>query len=69
MLYKYIHIYIHIHPIGLKLTNEGKSDNRLSIILSVAGKGSKVLKIDVPEIQGKFSGCGDLFTAVSGGEL
>ena len=43
---------------------------RLSVVLSVKSEGGpgKVLRIDVPKIEGKFSGCGDLFTAMCGGE-
>jgi hypothetical protein len=42
------------------------------VLLSVAveaksGKGM-ILRIDVPKIEGKFSGCGDLFTAMCGGK-
>jgi pyridoxal/pyridoxine/pyridoxamine kinase len=28
-----------------------------------------MIKVDFPEVVGKFSGCGDLFTAVFGGKL
>ena len=44
---------------------------QLSVVLSVAGEGVDrqgiFIRIDVPKIEGKFSGCGDLFTAMCGG--
>lgn len=58
---------------GLQLTDEssnsGEVEKCLSIVLSVAEKGDDgmLLRIDVPKLQGKFSGCGDLFTAMCGG--
>lgn len=50
----------------------GTSGKCLSVVLSVAGdsdQGGQILRIDVPKIEGKFSGCGDLFTAMCGGNL
>jgi hypothetical protein len=58
-------------PLSDKSGSEG-SHRCLSVLLSVAveaksGKGM-ILRIDVPKIEGKFSGCGDLFTAMCGGK-
>lgn len=60
---------------GLQFADEpmGTSGKCLSVVLSVAGDkdkgyGGQILRIDVPKIEGKFSGCGDLFTAMCGGE-
>ena len=58
---------------GLQFADEpmGTSGKCLSVVLSVAGdKGhsGQILRIDVPKIEGKFSGCGDLFTAMCGGK-
>ena len=59
---------------GLQLTDKNSRNNKgekcLSIVLSVAGEDDNdaiVLRIDVPKVEGKFSGCGDLFTAICGG--
>jgi hypothetical protein len=56
-MYIYIYKYVYI--------------GRLSVLLSMAGdKGDGImLKLDFPMVVGKFSGCGDLFTAVFGGIL
>lgn len=59
---------------GLPLSDKSGSkvsQRCLSVILSVAAEAKSgqgmILRIDVPKIEGKFSGCGDLFTAMSGG--
>lgn len=69
-----------LHEMGPKICimkglqfNDGTVDKnghrQLSVVLSVKAEGGhgKVLRIDVPKIEGKFSGCGDLFTAMCGG--
>ena len=58
---------------GLQLFDEDIGEDsggrQLSVVLSVAEEGNlgTIIKIDVPKIEGKFSGCGDLFTAMCGG--
>lgn len=58
---------------GLQLQDDesarSSGEKQLSVVLSVAEEGNlgTLVRIDVPKIEGKFSGCGDLFTAMCGG--
>ena len=59
---------------GLQLMDKNSRNKEgekcLSIVLSVAEEDDNdaiLLRIDVPKLEGKFSGCGDLFTAMCGG--
>ena len=58
-------------PLSDKSASSDGSERCLSVVLSVASEiessQGMILRIDVPKIEGKFSGCGDLFTAISGG--
>ena len=71
-----------LHAMGPKICimkglqfSDSKADKsghrQLSVVLSVKSEDGpgKFLRIDVPKIEGKFSGCGDLFTAMCGGKL